>query len=327
MSCSGCATRPTGRDWRQGSAGDLATRIRCPVFMIGGWADGYRNVPLRFYELLTVPRRVVIGPWNHAMPDEAVPGPRIDHVHEVVRWLDHWCRGHDTGIANEPTVVVYEQDAARPDPDRIARPGRWRAHRKWPVPGAGSRTLFLNARGGLTAAAGEDGCDGLDYDATVGTCAGLWSAGLPFGLLGDQRPDEAMSLVYTTDPLSVSEDVHILGRARAELHVSTTAAVVGFPVTLADVAPDGSSELVVNLAFRRRPPHPRVDRERGLAQRLADAGAGDQRGMVRPQSAVPADIAAGAGRRRRRTAGVSACCGGAGGASRLPRAARLADGP
>ena len=32
--------------------GDVADRIRCPVFMIGGWRDGYPNPPLRLYQSL-----------------------------------------------------------------------------------------------------------------------------------------------------------------------------------------------------------------------------------------------------------------------------------
>lgn len=231
-----------GPYWRQGSVADVAGHITCPVFMIAGWVDGYRNAPLRLYERLAAPRRVLIGPWNHAVPDEAVPGPRIDHLHEVVRWLDYWCHGRDTGIMQEPPVVAYEQCSAGPDPGRVTRPGRWRAERAWPVPGGGSLKLFLGGGGGL-GSAGEAGHDSLEYDATVGTCGGLWSAGLPFGLPGDQRPDEALSLVYTSAALA--EDVHIFGRPRVELHASTTATVLGFAVSLSDVAPDGGSELVV----------------------------------------------------------------------------------
>jgi hypothetical protein len=62
-------------------------------------------------------------------------------------------------------------------------------------------------------------------------------------LAGDQRTDEALSLVYTSPALG--EDVHLLGRPRLELHFSTSATVLGFTVSLCDVAPDGSSELVV----------------------------------------------------------------------------------
>ena len=83
--------------------------------MIGGWRDGYPNPPLRLYEALSVPKKVLIGPWNHAVPDVAVPGPRIDHLHEAVRWLDHWCKGRDTAIMDEPPVVVYMQDYELPD--------------------------------------------------------------------------------------------------------------------------------------------------------------------------------------------------------------------
>ena len=78
--------------------------------------------------------------------------------------------------------------------------------------------------------------------ASVGITAGLWSGGLDFGLSGDQRPDEAFSLVYSSDPLA--SDLYVLGRGQVRLHVSTTATVIGFCVSLSDVAPDGSSRLV-----------------------------------------------------------------------------------
>ena len=242
-----------GPYWRHGSVADVADRIACPVFMIGGWADGYPNPPLRLYEALAVPRKVIVGPWNHAVPDVAVPGPRIDHLHEVVRWLDHWCKGRDTGIMDEPPVVVYMQDYQRPDADRLETAGHWRAETGWPAPGAGQTTLHLAAGGALAADPGDDGADEFEYVPSVGVTAGLWSGGLQFGLSGDQRADEAYSQVYTSAPLD--DDLYVLGRARARLHVSSTAAVIGFAVSLSDVAPDGASRLVakgVLNATRRR---------------------------------------------------------------------------
>jgi hypothetical protein len=232
-----------GPYWRHGSVGDIAERIACPVFMIGGWADGYRNAPLRLYERLEVPKRVLMGPWNHAVPDCAVPGPRIDHLDEVVRWLDHWCgRDGDPGLEPAP-VVVYEQHYDPPvDPDRVHQPGRWRAERRWPLEGSREETYHLGEAGQLTDEQLVDGEDALVYDASVGVTGGLWSAGVPFGLPSDQRPDEALSLTYTTAPLV--EDHHVLGRATVHLHVSTTATVLGFFASLSDVAPDGSSQLV-----------------------------------------------------------------------------------
>ena len=86
----------------------------------------------------------------------------------------------------------------------------------------------------------EPDADGEDRSSTtrrVGVTAGLWSGGIQFGLPMDQRLDEAFSLVYTTEPLE--EPVHIVGRPRVVLHVASTASVIGFAVSLSDVAPDG----------------------------------------------------------------------------------------
>jgi putative CocE/NonD family hydrolase len=240
-----------GPYWRQGSVADIVERITCPTFLIGGWRDGYPNPPLRLYERLTGPRKLLIGPWDHRYPDVAIPGPRIDHLREVVRWLDHWCHGLDTGIMAEPPIAVFMQEAGSLSPTRTETAGTWRAERSWPPDGASQRTLRLGAGGRLAGEAdpvdaGEDGAsadhENLSVDPTVGVAGGLWSGGVPFGIPGDQRPDEARSLVYTSAPLSVP--LSILGRAQAVIHVASSAPVLGIAVSLSDVAPDGSSHLV-----------------------------------------------------------------------------------
>ena len=231
-----------GPYWRHGSVRDVADRITCPVFMIGGWRDGYPNPPLRLYQALTAPKKVLIGPWNHAVPDVAIPGPRIDYLHEVVRWLDHWCKGRETGVMDEPPVVFYMQHPEPPIVDRLEAAGEWRAETGWPPPGSGERTLHLAAGGLLADEPADDGADTFEYVPTVGVTGGLWSGGLQFGLPADQRPDEAFSLVYTSAPLE--EDLHVAGRPMAILHVATTASVIGFAASLSDVAPDGASHLV-----------------------------------------------------------------------------------
>lgn len=242
-----------GPYWRQGSVAAIADRIVCPTFLIGGWRDGYPNPPLRLFAQLAGPRKLIVGPWDHRYPDAAIPGPRIDHLREVVRWLDHWCRGIDDGLMDEPPIVVYMQEAGSLAPDRLETPGRWRAEPVWPPTGAMERIFRLSAAGALEPAAGPSSSrdragfnvsdsDRLVYDPTVGTTGGLWSGGMPFGLPGDQRADESRSIVYSTAPLAAP--LSILGRARAVLHISSTATVIGVAVSLSDVAPDGSSSLV-----------------------------------------------------------------------------------
>ena len=235
-----------GPYWRQGSVAAIADRIVCPAFLIGGWRDGYPNPPIRLFERLAGPKKLLIGPWDHRYPDVAIPGPRIDYLHEVVRWLDHWCRDVDDGVMGEPPIVVFMQEAGSQEPGRTDTPGSWRAEQAWPPAGAMERTYELGANGVLApgdlATDRADASDRLLYDPTVGESGGLWSGGVPFGLPGDQRPDEARSLVYTSEPLAA--DLAILGRPRAIVHLTSTASVIGVAASLSDVDPDGASTLV-----------------------------------------------------------------------------------
>lgn len=231
-----------GDYWRQGSVAGSLERIACPTFLIGGWRDGYPNPPLRLFAGIDAPKKLLMGPWDHAYPDAAIPGPRIDHLREVVRWLDHWCRGIDAGVMDAPPVALYVMEPGTLSPDRLDEPGEWRAEAGWPPAGATDRVLTLSAGGRLgdgTEAAGEDR---LVVDPTVGVTGGLWSGGVPFGLPGDQRSDEARSLVYTSEPLVAP--LTILGQARADLTVTSSVPVLGVAVSLIDVDPAGRSHLV-----------------------------------------------------------------------------------
>ncbi|MGH2346933.1 MAG: CocE/NonD family hydrolase, partial [Chloroflexota bacterium] len=175
-----------------------------------------------------------------------VPGPCIDYLHEVVRWLDWRLKGQDTGIAQEPPIQVFMQRYDDPVADRVTTSGQWRGETAWPCAGAADRAFLLDAAGRLTEDASEGGganaYDQYTYKPAVGLAGGLWSGGIPFGLPTDQRPDEAFSLTYTSEPLM--EETAILGRPRAILHVSSSAVIMAFSANLCDVAPDGTSALV-----------------------------------------------------------------------------------
>ena len=52
--------------WQFGSLRPTYDVIDCPVMIIAGWADGYRNNSFRTFEALTCPKRLIFGPWAHA---------------------------------------------------------------------------------------------------------------------------------------------------------------------------------------------------------------------------------------------------------------------
>lgn len=232
-----------GPYWRPASVRGQYEKIACPVFVIGGWQDGYPNPPLRLFEHLRVPCRVLIGPWNHARPDVAVPGPRIDWLPEMLRWFDHWLKGGDTGVMAEPPIRVYLQRYDPPRADRRLTSGEWRYLSGWPPAERRELTLYLAPEGALDRAAPvAETVASFEYLATVGTAGGLWSGGLPVGLAEDQRADEALSCCFTSPPLGAP--VEVLGRPRVILRASSSAEIAAFVVKLADVAPNGASALV-----------------------------------------------------------------------------------
>lgn len=92
--------------WKHGSVCEDYSRIRIPVYAIGGWADNYRNTVFSLLANLSGPKKGLIGPWAHKYPNIAYPDPRIDYVKESVRWWDRWLKGIENGIEDEPAAGI-----------------------------------------------------------------------------------------------------------------------------------------------------------------------------------------------------------------------------
>ena len=236
--------------WRFGSLRPTYDAIACPVMIIAGWADGYRNNSFRTFEALTCPKRLIFGPWAHASTDTSSPGPNHDLIPEHLKWWDHWLKGVDNGVDREPPIVLYAQRSTLPAPDRREVRGEWRWEPTWP-PG---RLVPTDVELAHAAANRDgDGPDELTIRGDVGWTAWISCAGaMPWGQPDDQRPDEIHSLTYTWAPLE--DEVEILGHAKLRLSVTSSAPIAYLSAKLCDVFPDGTSSLVtrgmLNLAHR-----------------------------------------------------------------------------
>ncbi len=237
-----------GLYWRHASLRPNYHRIKCPVFLIGGWRDGYANAMLRMYVNLKCPKRLLMGPWVHTRPDQSAPGPRIHYLHELVMFFEQYLRDGNTGNSHEANLTFYMQEATIPDRRLQDTPGYWRHENSNELPAATDLTWYLHDGGVLS----DRSCDvsppheaQIEYLPASGIANGFWSAGgMPFYLADDQRTDEAYSLTFTSSPFE--QDLHLLGWPKIVLYASSTAKVATFVAKLSDVSPDGRSVLIVD---------------------------------------------------------------------------------
>ncbi|WP_283134718.1 CocE/NonD family hydrolase [Rhizohabitans arisaemae] len=230
--------------------------IGVPALIVAGWADFQLGPDLAHWAgTKGDPRtRLVVGPWSHGMFRPVVGaadfGQRATGVLDLtaethttslmgdftwftLRWFDHWLRGADNGVAQEPRVRIFVQGA-----------NRWRDEDDWPLARARDRRWFLHTEGELAerspaadAAESVFTYDPADPCPTRGGTL-LLADGYAKGAV-DQTPllDRADVLVYTSPPLA--EDLEVTGPVRAVLFAAAGTGPADWVVKLCDVHPDG----------------------------------------------------------------------------------------
>jgi predicted acyl esterase len=264
--------------WKHGSVCVDFSAVRCPVYAIGGWADGYANAVPRLLEGLNVPRKGLVGPWGHQFPNQAWPGPRIGFLQEALRWWDHWLKEIETGIMGEPMYRVWLQHSVEPKAFYEQRPGEWVAEESWPSARIHTAHYALG-RQGLSLVSGEAAAMTLAPQGMVGLGNLVWGNYGSKDLAEepeDQRDDDSRSLCFDTAPLD--QATSFLGAPVVVLDVAVDRPAAFLCVRLCDVAADGASTLVtyglMNLAHE--PGHQTVTplvpgKKRRIEVRLNDA--------------------------------------------------------
>src|SRR5690606_34538463 len=120
--------------WEHGSICENFEEFSVPALVIAGWADGYRNTPLKAVQGMPAQARALIGPWVHKYPHFAYPKPRADFHGEAVAWWNCWLRGEKNGAAETPQVRAFILDGPKPALWRDRDPGFWIAKKEWSEP-------------------------------------------------------------------------------------------------------------------------------------------------------------------------------------------------
>lgn len=253
--------------WRNRSLAPRYDRIACPVFLVGGWYDGYHECVFQLLDQLKVPVQACVGPWTHVLPNMGGPGDPVDWLGEAADWWDHWLRD-DAAVADSHTgqpdrrVQLYTRNWHPPAGDLTPLTGSWRTITQWPVPGMKSQCLTLgdgrlwadtgNSRASADQADGRDGDTEIirvDSPPWIGSEVGHWWG----DLAEDQAPLDIQCVTFDSPP--VTEAIEILGNPVLRL-VAESAPGTHLFARLEDVAPDGRVTLVTGAgtaAFSSEP--------------------------------------------------------------------------
>ena len=217
-----------GDFYRERSAYPRYDRIRIPAFFGSGWwAYGHQHLAgaFRNYLGVDVPRKLLIGP----PVTEDRPLPRW-YNELLIRWYDHWLKGVDTGLMDEPPIRIF-----------VMGSNQWRDEHEWPLGRTEWTRFHLRRWGGL--ANEPEGCPERP-DVFV------------------QQPldetDQIAKVCYSTAPLA--RDLEVTGPVALQLFASIDQDDTNWIVALRDVAPDGSM-LEVNRGFLKAS-HRALDEQR-----------------------------------------------------------------
>jgi putative CocE/NonD family hydrolase len=244
-----------GEYWRDLRAPD-AGGPRLPALHVAGWNDIFLRGTLQSHAAMG--GRLVIGPWAHAAPYDAVGeceyGPdasqgAIDVAGLQLRWFArHLSPRHDEPDA-DPEVRLF-----------VTGVNRWRDESAWPPRHAVETPLYLGSGGRLTLAQPreDDPPDTFVYDPRdpVPTCGGAtFLPGLYVAAHGGPREQTAVEarpdvLSFTSEPLEHATE--ITGDVTLVLFASTSAPDTDWTARIAIVDVAGRSLGIADGILRAR---------------------------------------------------------------------------
>lgn len=189
-------------------------RIKVPCYFVtrwNGWVihlpgviDGYLNV--------NVPKKltVTVTAWEGGFDR-----PWHENHDIVLRWYDHWLKGIDTGITEEPPIRIFVQGI-----------NQWRYEEEWPLART-KWTKFYLRQGGFLSEEMPTWNEGQESFTHI-----------PWLKPGEKAP----CVKYTTEPFA--EDMEVTGPIALYFHASLTTEDANWIVHIEDIAPDGSETVI-----------------------------------------------------------------------------------
>ncbi|MDE3076116.1 MAG: CocE/NonD family hydrolase, partial [Chloroflexota bacterium] len=204
-------------------------RINVPVLIFNRWSGWPIHLPGAFqaWEGIQSPKKMYI------VETEWVTGPKRpwrDHQELILRWYDHWLKGNDTGVMDEPPITIL-----------VKGRNELRGEEEWPLARTQWTKYWLHA-------------DGLLSPEVPGKAGDLNFANDPYIQPG-KFPE---GLDFATAPFE--QDLEITGPLALYLNATLDQPDATWFINIKDRAPDGSSSVVTKGWLRAS--HRKLDAER-----------------------------------------------------------------
>ena len=226
-------------------------RSAVPTLLLGGWHDIYPNDMLYWFANLTVPRKLILGPYAHGsfgpMPDDPrdLEWRRIV-ARETLRWFDYWLRGIRND-AEDRSSIHYGLEHSRERTD-------WYTAASWPPATVTYLDLHLSAQVAGGVQSQNDGSLTLqpdpqsqrqpwtvDYRTTTGDIGTRWFLRKVYAI--EMAGNDMKSMTYTSPPLY--QELQAVGIPVVRLQLSSdNVPDADIYAYLTAVDPQGRSRLV-----------------------------------------------------------------------------------
>ncbi|OFW18062.1 MAG: hypothetical protein A3H97_11690 [Acidobacteria bacterium RIFCSPLOWO2_02_FULL_65_29] len=211
--------------------------IECPLYAVGNWAGvglHLRGATEGYTRAASTNKKLRIHSGTHYHPFYSEDG-RLDQL----RFLDHWLKGLDTGIVNEPPVKLQIRTGGE------GNKYEWRFENEWPIARTQWTRYYLHV-GSPQHHAQHDMTGSLstkpaaaartEYAATAmgrsGAAAG--SASAPSHTAGNRH---SAGVSFVTEPMK--EDTEVTGPIALNVWVSSTTEDMDIFATIRNIGPDG----------------------------------------------------------------------------------------
>ena len=204
-----------GPFWQDGQAISEAHKIRIPAYFQVKWGRGWTvDGTIECFEKVGGIKKLDLQPLP-PMQER----PFHENHDEMFRWYDHWLKGIDTGILNEPPINMFVEGA------RV-----WRGEKEWPLARTQWTEYYLRPRHRLDTTPEPLSAEHAAPD-------GFYQA--PFTVTS-----EVPSVKWTSAPLL--HDTEMTGPGAFYVHVAIDTDDTNLIAKLYDVSPQGNRQVITS---------------------------------------------------------------------------------